>query len=120
MKTLPAMLLSAFCAMPAFACDKVDAAKVQSILAEMGVSWSEQAGRVAVEWGRAWDGAGADLRLQLLRTFTQGDACLSGVTRAIAFHRNGRLVGTASAAGIELVPQPVRSAGVAAPARACQ
>ena len=120
MKNLPAMLLSALWVMPAFACDKVDAAKMQFALAEMGVSWSEQAGRVAVEWGRAWDGASPGHRLQLLRTFTQGDACLSGLTRAIVFHRNGRLVGTASAAGVQLVPQPVRSAGAPAPAAACQ
>lgn len=118
-KTLPAMLLSALCAMPASACDKVDAAQVQLALAEMGVSWSQQGGRIAVEWGRAWDGADSDQRLRLLRTFAQGDKCLSGVTRAIDFHRNGRLVGTTSAAGLALVPDPVKSAGAAAPAHAC-
>lgn len=119
MKNLTAMVLSALCAMPASACDKVDAAKVQLVFAELGVSWSEQGGHIAVEWGRAWDGAGADRRLRLLRTFAQADACVSGVTRAIDFHRNGRLVGTASAAGMALVPDRVKSAGAAAPAHAC-
>ena len=35
MKTLPALLLTAFWALPASACDKVDAAKVHYALAEM-------------------------------------------------------------------------------------
>ena len=119
MKTLPALLLTAFCALPAFACDKVDAAQVQLAFAEMGAEWSEQGGRVAVEWGRARDGAAAERRLRLLRTFAQADACLSGAARPIAFHRNGRLVGAAWPGGIELVPAAVKSAGAAAPASAC-
>lgn len=119
MKTLPALLLTLLCAMPASACDKLDAARVQLALAEMGASWSEAGGRIAVEWGRAWDGAGPDGRLRLLRTFRQADACLSGVARPVAFHRNGRLVGTATAAVVELVPAAVRSAGAVAPAAAC-
>lgn len=119
-KTLPAMLLAALCAMPASACDKVDAAKLQLALAEMGVSWSERGDGVTVEWGRAWDGAGAAHRLHLLQTFARGDACLSGAVRPIDFRRKGRLVGTALAGGVELEPEPVRSAGAATPAAACQ
>lgn len=119
MKTLPALLLSALCAMPASACDQVDAARVQLAFAEMGAWWSEHDGRVSVEWGRAWDGAGPQRRAELLRTFAQADACLSGATRRIDFHRQARLVGTASAAGIELAPA-VSRVGAAAPAPACQ
>lgn len=119
MKTLPALLLSALCAMPASACDKADAARVQLAFAEMGAWWSEQGGRVVVEWGRAWDGAGPQRRVQLLRTFAQADACLAGAARTIAFHRHARQVGTASAAGVELAPA-VSRVGAAAPAPACQ
>lgn len=118
MKTLPVLLLSAFCALPASACDRVDAAQVQLAFAEMGAWWSEQGGRVVVEWGRAWDGAGPQRRMQLLRTFAQADACLSGAARTIDFHRQARLVGTASAAGVELAPAV--SLGAAAPTPACR
>ncbi|HEY0886329.1 MAG TPA: hypothetical protein VGE20_13655 [Ramlibacter sp.] len=118
MKTLPALLLSALCAMPASACDKADAAQVQLAFAEMGAWWSEQGGRVAVELGRAWDGAGPQRRVHLLRTFAQADACLSGAARSLDFRRHARLVGTASAAGVELAPA-VSRVGAAAPVPAC-
>jgi hypothetical protein len=117
-KTLPALLLSALCAMPASACDKVDAARIQLPFAEMGASWSEQGGRVVVEWGRAWDGAGPQRRVHLLRDFAQADACLAGAARSVDFHRHSRLVGTASAAGVELAPA-VSRVGAAAPAPGC-
>jgi len=103
-KTFATLVLAAFCCVPAIACDKVDAAKVQLVLSEMGTQWSEQDGRVTLHWGWEWDGATRAQRLQLLRTFASGDGCLSGQGREINFYRKGRLVGMAApAAGVQLV-----------------
>jgi hypothetical protein len=104
MKIAIALLSSLVLGMPALACDKVDAAKVQLALAEMGASWSEQDGRVVLHWGREWDGAAAPQRARLLQAFAQGDACLAGGPREIAFYRKGELVGRAAPAqGVQLL-----------------
>ena len=104
MKTFATLLLAAVCATSAFACDKVDAAKVQLALSEMGAQWSERDGRVALEWGWEWDGASSAQRLELLRAFASGDGCLSGLAREINFYRNGRLVGMAlPVSGVQLL-----------------
>jgi hypothetical protein len=90
--------------MPAMACQKVDAAQLQSVLSEMGAQWSERDGRVMLQWGWEWDGAGPAQRLALLRAFADGDTCLAGQAREISFYRKGMLVGTASpTSGIHLV-----------------
>lgn len=86
------------------ACDKVDAAKVQSVLSEMGAQWSERDGRVTLHWGWEWDGAAGAQRLGLLRAFADGDVCLTGQAREISFFRKGKLVGMASpTSGVQLV-----------------
>ncbi len=104
MKTATALLLSLVLGTPALACDKVDAAKVQLTLAEMGASWSEQDGRVVLHWGWEWDGAPAPQRVRLLQAFADGDACLAGRPREIAFYRKGELVGrSAPAIGVQLL-----------------
>lgn len=104
MKTAAALLLAASCSGSAVACDKVDAAKVQFTLSEMGAQWSEQDGRVTLHWGWEWDGAAPAQRLGLLRAFAEGDGCLTGQAREIRFYRNGKLVGQASpTAGVQLV-----------------
>jgi hypothetical protein len=112
-KRMAVLLLATGCAMPALACDQVDAAKLQSTFAEMGATWSEQGGAVRLDWGRAWDGTAAVQRLALLRAFAQADACLAGRTRPIAFHRQGRLVASAAPGlGVRLLDEP--RAGAAA------
>ncbi len=93
MKTLAAVLLATFCCASALACDKVDAAKVQIMLSEMGAEWSDKDGSVAFHWGWEWDGATRSQRLQLLRAFAEGDACLTGRPRPVSFYRKGELVG---------------------------
>ncbi|MDP3759278.1 MAG: hypothetical protein Q8R01_02025 [Ramlibacter sp.] len=103
MKTVAAFLIAALCAAQAIACDKVDAAKVQAALFEMGTQWSERDGGVLLEWGRAWDGTAASQRLGLLRAFAEGDVCLTGRAREISFYRHGKLVGRASPSGIQLL-----------------
>ena len=104
MKTAATFLLVALCATSAIACDKVDAAKVQVVLSDMGTEWFETDGRVALHWGRAWDGASRDQRLALLREFADGDGCLNGQSREINFFRRGKLVGHASpASGVVLM-----------------
>lgn len=104
MKTTATLVLAALCSTSAFACDKVDAAKAQLALSEMGAQWSEQDGRVTLEWGWEWDGAARPQRLELLRAFASGDGCLTGQAREIKFYRKGRLVGVASpTAGVQLV-----------------
>ena len=104
MKTAATLVLAALCATSAIACDKVDAAKVQLALSDMGAEWYEQDGRVTLEWGWAWDGAARAQRLELLRAFASGDGCLTGRARDINFYRKGRLVGMASpTAGVQLV-----------------
>jgi len=116
-KTVAALLLAALGAAPAGACDQVDAAKVQLMLADTGAQWSERAGRVVFEWGWAWDGAAAGQRLGLLAAFAQVDACLAGHLREIVFYRKGQLVGRAGPGGVQLVGQPaLRQAGTALPA----
>lgn len=103
MKKVSALLLALSCAVPVLACDKVDAARIQAALSEMGTQWSEQAGGVRLEWGWEWDGTAAGRRLGLLRAFAEGDACLTGRAREISFYRHGKLVGRASTAGIQLL-----------------
>lgn len=104
MKTVATLLLAALCAMPAMACQKVDAAKLQSVMSEMGAQWSERDGRVMLQWGWEWDGAAPSQRLALLRAFADGDTCLAGQAREISFYRKGTLVGKASPAfGIQLI-----------------
>lgn len=104
MKTATALLLSLVLGTPVLACDKVDAAKVQLALAEMGASWSEQGSGVVLHWGREWDGAAAPQRARLLQAFADGDACLAGRPREIAFYRKGQLVGrSAPASGVQLL-----------------
>jgi len=110
-KAALALLFATSCTTAALACDKVDAAKVQRAFAEAGASWTDRAAGVALEWGWAWDGAPAARRLALLKAFAAGDECLTGAARPISFYRNGRLVGTASAAGVHLVGVPATSAG---------
>ena len=118
MKTMVVLFLVAGCAMPGLACDRVEAAKLQSTLSEMGATWSEQRGAVQLEWGRAWDGAAGTQRLALLRAFAEGDACLGGRARPIAFHRKGKLVGSAFAdRSVRLLDEP---APAAAANTACQ
>ncbi len=98
------VLLAAFCPTSTMACDKVDAAKVQFVLSEIGTEWSETDGRVTLHWGRAWDGAPRAQRLALLHAFAEGDGCLTGQSREISFYRNGKLVGQASpASGVVLI-----------------
>lgn len=103
MKNVCALVLALSCAAPALACDKVDAARMQAALSEMGTQWSEQAGVVNLEWGREWDGTAAAQRLGLLRAFAEGDSCLAGRAREIAFYRQGKLVGRSGIAGIQLL-----------------
>lgn len=103
MKKVSALLLALSCAAPVLACDKVDAAKVQAALSEMGTQWSERDGSVRLEWGSEWDGTASGQRLGLLRAFAEGDACLAGRPREISFYRHGKLVGRASTAGIQLL-----------------
>jgi hypothetical protein len=104
MKTFATLLLAASFVTSAVACDKVDAAKVQFALSEMGAQWSEQGGRAMLEWGWAWDGTGRAQRLELLRAFAGSDSCLTGRAREIAFYRKGQLVGMAlPATGVQLV-----------------
>lgn len=125
-KTLPALLLAGLCSTSAFACDKVDAAKVQLVLSEMGAVWSEQAGSVRFDWGREWDGAAPRQRVALLQAFADGDACLSGRAREVAFYRKGKLVGRASPiTGLQLLDdspraQAARAMLPVATAAACQ
>lgn len=103
-KTVATLLLAALCSGSAIACDKVDAAKVQFALSEMGAQWSERDGRVTLHWGWEWDGAAGAQRLGLLRAFAEGDGCLTGQAREISFYRKGSLVGMASpTAGVQLV-----------------
>jgi hypothetical protein len=103
-KIVATLILAALCSMPAIACDKVDAAKVQFALSEMGAQWSEKDGRVTFHWGWEWDGAARAQRLGLLRAFADGDVCLAGQTREISFYRKGKLVGKASPRfGVQLV-----------------
>lgn len=104
MKTVSAFLLvGVFAAQAAVACDKVDAAKVQATISEMGSQWSERDGGVSLDWGRAWDGAAEKQRIGLLRAFAEGDVCLTGRAREISFYRHGKLVGRSGAAGIQLL-----------------
>jgi len=103
MKTIAAFLLAGLCAAQALACDKVDAARVQAALSEMGTQWSERDGGVSLDWGRVWDGTAAKQRLGLLKAFAEGDVCLTGHAREISFYHHGRLVGRASRAGIQLL-----------------
>jgi hypothetical protein len=105
-KIVAALLLAASFATSSVACDKVDAAKVQLTLSEMGAQWSEQDGRAMLEWGWAWDGAGRAQRLELLRAFAGSESCLTGRAREIAFYRRGQLVGVASPTiGVQLVAE---------------
>lgn len=93
--------------MPALACDRVDAARVQALLAEMGTQWSEQGGAIRLDWGREWDGTAPARRLGLLKDFAEGNACLTGQARDISFYRHGKLVGRASPlSGIQLLDAP--------------
>ena len=104
MKTVASFLLAGlFAAQAAYACDKVDAANVQATLSEMGTQWSERDGGVSLDWGRVWDGTAARQRLGLLKAFAEGDVCLTGRAREISFYHHGKLVGRASAAGIQLL-----------------
>lgn len=103
MKNVCALLLTLSCAAPVLACDKVDAANVQAAFSEMGAQWTERAGGLNLEWGREWDGTAAAQRLGLLRAFAEGDACLAGRPREISFYRQGKLVGRAGPAGIQLL-----------------
>jgi hypothetical protein len=117
-KTLIALLLAGVCSTSAIACDKVDAAKVQFMLSEMGAEWSDRDGRIKLDWGWEWDGAPSPQRLRLLQAFAEGDACLTGQTREISFYRKGKLVGRASPAfGIQLLNDSasVQAAGPALP-----
>lgn len=96
--------------MPVLACDRLDAARLQSTFAEAGATWSDRGGAVRLEWGRVWDGAAPAQRLALLRAFAQGDACLAGRPRAIVFERNGKAVGSASpGAGVQLLDETPRA-----------
>jgi hypothetical protein len=103
MKTVSALLLALACTGQAMACDKVDAANVQVALADTGTQWSERGGEVSLDWGRVWDGTAARQRLGLLKAFAEGDVCLTGRAREISFYHQGRLVGRASPAGIQLL-----------------
>jgi hypothetical protein len=106
-KTVPALLLAGLFSTSAMACDKVEATRVQFMLSEMGAVWSEQADTVTLEWGWEWEGAAPGKRLALLRTFTEGDACLTGRTREISFYRKGKRVGIASPQlGVQLLHDP--------------
>lgn len=104
MKILAIALLAAVCGASAAACDKVDAARLQLVMSEMGTDWSEQSDRVTLRWGWEWDGAPPARRLELLRAFAEGDRCLAGRSREILYYRRGQLVGSASPeSGVQLV-----------------
>ena len=87
----------------AFACDRAAAQKVQGMLHEMA-TWYEKDGKITFKWGSDWDHAAPNQRLNLIRTFADSDACLSGSAREVNFYRMGKLVGKASpTSGIRLV-----------------
>lgn len=103
MKTVPALLLALACAGQSIACDKVGAANVQAAFTDAGTQWSERGGVVTLDWGRVWEGTAAAQRMEMLRSFAEGDACLAGGAREISFYHHGKLVGRASPAGIQLL-----------------
>ena len=104
-KMIILLSLLAFCILPttSFACDKVASLNVKSMLSEMG-SWYEIDGMVEFSWGSDWDMMNSQQRLQMITTFADSDACLTGTARKIKFYRQGKLVGEASpTSGIKLL-----------------
>ncbi|GJL73279.1 MAG: hypothetical protein NMNS01_24780 [Nitrosomonas sp.] len=84
-------------------CDSVAAIRIQSMLREMA-TWKEKNDVITFKWGPDWDETAPHDRIELVKTFSNSDACLTGRAREINFYRIGRLVAEASpTSGIRLV-----------------
>ena len=84
-------------------CDKVAAQDVQRGLSEFAKSHIE-GDHLAVHWTFAIEKQPEAKRLQMVTTYADMDACLSGSAREIMFYRKGKLIGIASpSSGIRLL-----------------
>ncbi len=100
---LVAVFICSLLPVASFACDPDAARNVQAMLRDMG-TWQEKSGKITFTWGSDWDQANSQQRIDLIKTFADSDACLTGNAREIEYYRNGKLVGEASpTAGIKLL-----------------
>lgn len=76
-------------------CNKEAAQDVQRGLSEFAKSHIE-GDHLAVHWTFAIEKQPEAKRLQMVTTYTDMDACLSGAAREIMFYRKGKLMGIAS------------------------
>jgi hypothetical protein len=84
-------------------CNKLAALKVQSMMAEFAKSHVE-GDHLAVYWTFKIEKEPDAKRLNMVTTFADMDACLTGGAREIMFYRKEKLMGIASAtSGIRLV-----------------
>jgi hypothetical protein len=84
-------------------CDKAAAQEVQLNIREFA-KWHTEGDHLAVHWVYAIEKQPEAKRLQMIATYADMDACLSGSAREIMFYRKGKLIGIASpSSGIRLL-----------------
>lgn len=84
-------------------CNKEAAQDVQFGIREFA-KWHIEGDHLAVHWVYAIERQPEKKRLQMVTTYADMDACLSGAAREIMFYRKGRLMGIASpTSGLRLV-----------------
>lgn len=84
-------------------CNKVAAQDVQFAIRKLA-GWHMEGDHLTVHWTYAIEKQTEAKRLQMITTYADMDACLSGAAREIMFYRKGKLIGIASpAAGVRLI-----------------
>lgn len=102
-KILAIVLIAASAAASALECDKSAALNVKVMMRDLA-TWRTEGDHIAVYWTYAIENNPRTKQLQMVRTYADTDACLTGGAREIHFYRKKKLIGIASpTSGIRLV-----------------
>ena len=84
-------------------CDKEAAKDVQLAIRKLA-GWHMEGDHLTVHWTYAIEKQPEAKRLQMITTYADMDACLSGAAREIMFYRKGKLMGVGSTSqGVKLI-----------------